>query len=143
MIFGNCHRRKGRIAGWRPGRPAGGRAKRWLTASLLLAAFVLAYGGTLGYLFHEAAFLTQPGDRLVVVFPPDTPVATALERLGTAGATLTGTTGLPGFYQAEALDDTAADRLAPHAWVMRIPGQPTFAGCIAFVLNKRAAAQSW
>lgn len=139
MIFGYFSRRKRRIAGL----PAGRRIRHWLAALLLLGAFVLAYGGTLGYLFHEASLLTQPGDRLVIIFPTDTPVATALEQLGSAGATLTGTTGMPWLYQARALDDSVAERLAPHAWVMRIPGQPTFAGCIAFVLNKRAAAPSW
>ncbi|MEX0729951.1 MAG: hypothetical protein WD057_04145, partial [Aquisalimonadaceae bacterium] len=123
--------------------PGGVRFRHCALATLLLAAFVLAYGGTLAYLFNQASFLTQPGDRLVVVFPPDTPVATALERLGTAGAVLSGTAGMPWYYQAEAVDTGVAERLVRNAWVMRIPGKPTFAGCVAFVTNKQLAAQPW
>lgn len=137
MTFANFFHRK-----WRAGEPFPERVRfrHWGSAVVLLVALILAYSATLAYLFHQATLLTEPGDRLVVVFAPDTPVPAALERLGSAGVVLAGTTGMPWFYLAEAIDQAAAARLADSAWVMRVPGEPTFAGCVAFVLDKRAAS---
>lgn len=88
-----------------------------------------AYGATFTIALHNAAFAADPGDRLAVVFPRGTAVDTALVTLGEAGTLLSGTGGLPWFYQVEVLDREAAARLSENAWVMRIPGDPEYTGC--------------
>lgn len=109
--------------------------KRSALAALLLAVFALAYGGTVALLMHQAAFLAAPGDRLMVVFPRDTGTATALERIGAAGATYTGSSRW--IHQAEVIDASAAEQLARDAWVMRFPGRPALEGCFSVARENR------
>ncbi len=101
--------------------------KRGALAVVLLAAFALAHGGTVVLLMHQAAFLTAPGDRLMIVFPRETSTATALETLGAAGTIYMGSSRW--IHQAEVIDASAAERLARYAWVMRFPGRPALEGC--------------
>lgn len=108
---------------------------RWAAAAGAVVVFVLAYAGTFTILFHQAAFMAKPGDPLVVVFPQDTTVATAVEQLGSAGTIVSSTVGMPWFYRVEVIDEAAVEALAGVAWVMRIPGQPTLKGCFSVLTD--------
>jgi hypothetical protein len=106
-------------------------------AAALAAAFGAAYALTVGIILHQAALLSQPGDRLIVLFAPGTEVAAALEQLGSAGSVLSGTTGVPWFYQADVIDSAAAQRLAQRGLVLRIPQEPTLSGCFSVMTDQR------
>lgn len=110
------------------------RAGAALGVTLVLA---IAYAVPVSLVLREAAFLADPGDRLVVIFPPGTPTGAAVERLGAAGSVFSGTTRLPQVYRADVLDPQAARRLAERAWVMRIPAQPTLSSCFGLVAGER------
>jgi hypothetical protein len=112
-------------------------ARRLALAVALLAGFFVAYGSTLSVVLNQAALLSQPGDRLIVVFPPDVPIATALQRLGSAGTVVSGSSGMPWFYQADVVDAAAAETLSESGWVMRIPQQPTLQGCFSMLTERR------
>lgn len=111
--------------------------RRGAAAAVLTTLFLLAYGGTLAAYLQQGAPLAQPGDRLLVVFPRDTDVPTALQRLGEAGAVLSDGTGAPPFYRAEVIDGAAGRRLAGDAWVLRLPRSPTLEGCFSLVTEGR------
>lgn len=104
---------------------------RWAAAALLAATLVVAHAGPLALVLHQAAYVAEPGDSLVVVFPPRMPVDAAVGVLGAAGTVLSDAVGMPWFYRVRVVDGAAAHRLSDHGWVMRIPGPPRFAGCFA------------
>lgn len=136
MISGAWHRSATGVRQLLPATP-GAALRRGILAAVLLAGLGLAHGTTLALVLHQAATFTQPGDRLVVAFAPGTAMPRALERLGDAGAVFSGTAVMPWLYRAEALDPDAAESLSSVAWVMRVPGKPTFAGCVAFITDER------
>jgi hypothetical protein len=106
-------------------------------AAAVLVVFFAAYAVTLSIVLHQAALLAQPGDRLVVRFSRSTPVDEALGRVGSAGTVLTGTRGLPWFYQVDVVEPAAGRRLAHDGWVLRVPQQPTLQGCFAVLSDRR------
>jgi hypothetical protein len=110
---------------------------RLALAAAVLVVFVAAYAGTLSIVLHQAALLAQPGDRLVVRFSRSTPVDEALGRVGSAGTVLTGTRGMPWFYQVDVVEAAAGRRLAQEGWVLRVPQQPTLQGCFAVLSDRR------
>ena len=117
--------------------------RRGFLASALLTTFVVAYGATLTLAFHNAAFLTEPGDRLIVIFPPGTSMPSALERMGAAGTVVVGDGAAGSIYRAEVIEQAAAERLTSQAWVMREPGKPYFQGCIPVPPERERASKVW
>jgi hypothetical protein len=111
--------------------------RRLLLVLVLLVVFCAGYGATLSVVLHQAALLAQPGDRVVVVFPPGTPVTVALQRLGSAGAVLSSPRGNPWFYQAEVVDAAAVQHLSAQGWLLRVPQEPTLAGCFGMLTEQR------
>lgn len=113
--------------------------RRGLLALLVALVFVLAYGIVLTGYLHQGAALAGPGDRLLVAFPPATGTPEALATLGGAGTLVSGTLlsieGLPPVYRAEVIRSAAGETLAATAWALRIPRQPTLAGCFSLVTS--------
>ncbi len=118
--------------------------KHWLMAATFVTVLIAAYALPLAVTLHAAAVATQPGDRLVVAFSPDTPVPVALERLGRAGTAIAGAAWAPWFYSVEVLDAAAGQRLAAQAWLMRWPtGSQTFAGCFVPPTTQQSRPRGW
>ncbi len=113
--------------------------RRGLLALLVALVFVLAYGTVLAGYLHQGAALAGPGDRLLVAFPSATGTPEALAELGGAGTLVSGTLlsmeGLPTVYRAEVIRPAAGERLAATTWALRIPRQPTLAGCFSLVTS--------
>lgn len=102
----------------------------------LLLAFLLAHGLLLGSFLHQGAPLAQPGDRLMLIFPPRTTVAEALQHVGHSGAALRGARGLPWFSTAEVVAPGAGTALGEAAWPLRLPRQATLASCFSMVAGQ-------